>query len=482
MAGATIQDRILDAEDVEQFRGDFRGTLLTPTDQGYEDARRIWNGAIDRQPALIARCAGVADVLAAVRFAHGHNLCTAVRGGGHGVGGLALCDGGLVVDLSPMKGIRVDPAHRRVRAQAGVLWGELDHETQAFGLATTGGIVSHTGIAGLTLGGGIGWLMRKHGLTVDNLLSADVVSADGELLTASEEQNADLFWGLQGGGGNFGIVTSFEYRLHEVGRRVLAGPIYFPLELAPRLLRFYRDWIESVPDELTTVVNLRRAPAVPFLPPEVHGRPVVAVVVCFAGDLRQAEEVLRPLRSFGSPIADLIAPKPYAAHQSMFDPTVPHGWHYYWKSHQVSKLSDEIIDRLVTHTEAITSPRSYTIIFQLGGAVARVAEDSTAYARRNAGHAININGAWIVADPAGEEHISWTRALFAALEPYAMGVYVNFLGAEGDARVRAAYGESKYERLAALKVKYDPTNFFRLNQNIQPAPKHGGASLRAKAL
>ena len=350
-----------------------------------------------------------------------------------------------------------------------MLWGEFDRETQAFGLATTGGIVTHTGIAGLTVGGGIGWLMRKYGLTIDNLISVDVVTADGELVTASEEENADLFWGVRGGGGNFGIVTSFEYRLHPVGPTVLAGPIFFPMEQAPDVLRFYRDYITTVPDEFTSVVNLRRAPRVPFLPEDIHGKPVIAVVVCYTGDIEEGERVVRPLKEFGSPLVDLLVPKPYTAHQSMFDPTVPPGWHYYWKSCDLRTLSDGVIAELVAKSAGITSPLSYTVIFQVGGAVSRVGENDTAYSHRDAGHVVNINAIWTEEDRSVQEHVAWARDFWSALTPFdPLGVYVNFLGDEGDERVRAAYGQDKYRRLVTLKEKYDPANVFRVNQNITP--------------
>lgn len=455
--------------DFDELRGSFRGELLLPADPGYDAARRIWNGAIDRRPACIARCTGVADVVAAVRYARERGLLVAVRSGGHGVGGHALCDGGLAIDLSPMKGIRVDPAARTARAEAGVLWGELDRETQLFGLATVGGIVTHTGIAGLTLGGGIGWLMRKYGATVDNLLSVDLVTADGDLVTASEDHNPDLFWGVRGGGGNFGIVTSFEYRLHRVGPIVLAGPIFHPLEDAPEVLRFYREFAAGAPDELTTIFNLRVAPPLPFLPEEVHGKPVVMVGACYAGAAEDGVDVVRALKEFGSPIVDLLEPKPYVALQSMFDPSVPHGWHYYWKSVELPPLTDEAIETLAEHASALTSPKSYCIVFQLGGALSRVGEDETAFSQRDAAHDVNINAVWTEEDPEGERHIGWARDFFDAMQPHARGrVYVNFLGDEGSERVREAYGAEKYDRLAELKREYDPTNFLRLNQNIAP--------------
>jgi len=447
----------------------FGGELLQPTSPGYDAARRVWNGSIDRLPACIARCTGVADVIAAVRFARERGLLVAVRSGGHGVAGHAVCDEGLVIDLSPMKGIRVDPAKRTARAGAGVLWGELDRETQLFGLATVGGIVTHTGIAGLTLGGGIGWLMRKHGATVDNLVSADVVTAEGELVTASEEENADLFWAIRGGGGNFGVVTSFEYRLHPVGPIVLAGPVFHLLEDAPEVLRFYRELIAAAPDELTTIFELSVAPPAPHLPERVHGKPIVMVGACYAGSPAEGAAVLGPLKHFGRPIVDLLEPKPYTALQSMFDPFVPHGWHRYWKSVELPPLTDDAIDTLVEHAAAITSPRSYCIVFQLGGALARVDEAATAFSQRDAAHNVNVNAVWTEDDPDGQRHIAWARDYFEAMQPHAgERVYVNFLGDEGQDRVRAAYGERTYARLVRLKRRYDPTNLFRLNQNIAP--------------
>ena len=455
--------------DVERLRESVQGSVFAPGDAGYDAARRIWNGAIDRRPACIARCTGVADVVAAVRVARERDLLVAVLSGGHGVGGHALCDDGLVIDLSPMKGIRVDPAKGSARAEAGVLWGELDRETQHFGLATVGGIVTHTGIAGLTLGGGIGWLMRKHGATVDNLLSADVVTAQGEIVTASEEENADLFWAIRGGGGNFGVVTSFEYRLHPVGPIVLAGMVFYALEDAPEVLRFYRELVAEAPDELTTIFELSVAPPAPFLPEEVHGKPIVWVGACYAGSPDEGAEVVRPLKEFGRPIADLLEPRRYTDLQAMFDPIVPHGWHRYWKSVELPTLTDAAIDTLVAHASAQTSPRSYCIVFHLGGAMARVGADATAFSQRDDSHNVNVNAVWTEEDPDAERHIAWARDFFDAMQPHAGGrVYLNFLGEEGGNRVRQAYGAATYERLVELKRAYDPTNFFRLNQNIEP--------------
>jgi FAD/FMN-containing dehydrogenase len=455
--------------DVEDLRAGVRGPLILPADPDYDAARAIWNGAIDRRPACIARCAGVSDVVAAVDFARERDLLVAVRSGGHGVAGHAVCEGGLVIDLSPMKGIRVDPAARTARAEAGVLWGELDRETQLHGLATVGGIVTHTGIAGLTLGGGIGWLTRKYGATVDNLSSVDLVTADGKALTASDDENPDLFWGVRGGGGNFGIATSFEYRLHPVGPIVLAGPIFHHLEDAREVLHFYRQFIAETPDELTTIFELATAPPLPALPEDVHGKPVVMVGACYAGAADEGIEVVRPLKEFGTPIVDLLVPKPYTAHQSMFDPGVPHGWHRYWKSVELPPLTDAAIDTLVEHASAQTSPKSYCIVFQLGGALGRVGPDEAAFSQRDAAHNVNINAVWTEDAPESERHVAWARDFFSALQPHAgERVYLNFLGDEGADRVRQAYGERQYQRLAGLKRTYDPMNFFQLNQNIEP--------------
>ena len=445
----------------------FKGELISPGDRTYDAHRRIWNGSIDRYPALIARCGGVADVKAAVGFARDIALPLAVRGGGHSYPGHSVCDGGIVIDLGPMKGIRVDPVSRTARVQAGVLWGELDRETQAFGLATTGGIVTHTGVAGLTLGGGIGWLHRKLGLTVDQLLSADLVTAAGDFVTASAAQNSDIFWGLRGGGGNFGVVTEFEFRLHPVGPIVLAGPIYWPMEDAPAVLRFYREWVSEAPDELMTIVVLRKAPAVAFVPPELHGRPVVSVLCCYAGPLDDGERVVRPLKAFRSPLLDRCQPKPYVAHQATFDPAFPHGWWYYFRACDVAELSDDVLDIVVEHAMRIVSPITTVAWFQMGGAVARVGESETAFNGRDAGFTFNINGNSQTA--AGfEAEREWARAFWSALEPYHTSVYVNFLMDEGQERIGQAYGSGKLEQLKALKRAYDPTNLFSLNQNIRP--------------
>jgi FAD/FMN-containing dehydrogenase len=457
----------IDEAAVEQLRASFRGEVLGPADAGYEEHRKIWNGSIDRRPGLIARCAGVADVRAAVRFGREHGLTVAVRSGGHSFPGLSVCDDGLLIDLGPMKGVRVDPDAGTVRSQAGVLLGELDHETQAFGMAVPSGIVTHTGVAGLTLGGGIGWIMRKYGLTVDNLASVDVVTADGELVKASENENADLFWGVRGGGGNFGIVTDFEFRLHPLGPQVMAGPVFWSMEDAPEVLRFYRDWIADGPDELMTIVVQRKAPALPVVPPELVGKHVIAVAACYAGPVEDGERILAPLKRFGSPVLDLCMPKPFLAHQAMFDPAFRRGWWYYVRSCDVAELSDDVIDIVAEHGLRITSPITSIALWQMGGAVARVGEHETAFNGRSAGFTFNINGNSETADGFEAER-QWARDYWSALAPYHTSVYVNFLMEEGEERVRQAYGAEKYDRLKALKRSYDPTNFFRLNQNITP--------------
>ena len=448
----------------------FRGRLILADHPDYDTARALWNGAIDRRPRLIARCIGASDVVAAVRFARDHDLEIAIRGGGHNVAGTAVCDHGIVIDLSAMRGVRVDPAERRAWVQAGALWGDVDHETQAYGLATTGGIVSHTGVAGLTLGGGVGWLMRKHGLTVDNLLAADVVTADGKLLRASQDEHPDLFWALRGGGGNFGVVTSFEFRLHRVGPTVLAGPILWDASDAGEVLRFYRDFVRDASDELGTVVRFGAAPPLPVIPEDLHWRPVVMIGTCYAGPIEDGARVLRPLRAFGTPLLDLVGPAPYVKFQSALDSTVPHGWSYYWKSTHLPELRDDLIDVIAGHAFSCSSPRSYAAMFHLKGAVSRVANGGTAFGNRQASHAITLDAVWRPGEDFGGRDTAWTREFFAALGRFREGVYVNFLGGDEDhGRVREAYGDSIYNRLVDVKTTYDPDNVFHHNQNIRPA-------------
>jgi FAD/FMN-containing dehydrogenase len=447
----------------------FRGRLIQAGDADYDSARKVWNGAIDRDPRLIARCIGTTDVVAAVRFARDHDLEIAIRGGGHNVAGTAVCDDGIVIDLSAMRGVRVDAKGRRAWVQGGALWGDVDHETQRHGLATTGGIVSHTGVAGLTLGGGVGWLMRKHGLTVDNLLAVDVVTADGELLRASEDEHPDLFWALRGGGGNFGVVTSFEFRLHSVGPTVVAGPIFWDASDARDVLRCYRDFIRSAPDALGTVVRFGTAPPLAAIPEDLHWRPVLMVGTCYAGPIADGERALRPLRTSRTPILDLVGPTPYVGFQSALDSTVVHGWSYYWKSTYLPELRDDLIDVLAEHAFSCSSPRSYVAMFHLNGAVSRVADGVTAFGNRQASHAITLDAVWRPGEDFGERDTAWTREFFAALGRFREGVYVNFLGGDEDlGRVREAYGDSVYDRLVDIKTTYDPDNIFHHNQNIRP--------------
>jgi FAD/FMN-containing dehydrogenase len=463
-----VADEIqLDEAALAELQAAWRGEIVGPEHPDYDLHRKIWNGSFDRRPALIARCAGVADVIQAVQFGRRTDLPVAIRGGGHSFPGLSVADDALLIDLGPMKGVRVDPAARTARVQAGVLLGELDKETQAFGLAAPSGIVTHTGVAGLTLGGGIGWIQRKHGLSVDQLRSVDVVTADGELLKASADENEDLFWGVRGGGGNFGIVTEFEFDLVPLGPTVLAGPIFWAMEDSPEVLRFYRDWVADAPDELMTIVIHRKAPPLPFVPQNLHGKPVVMVACCWVGDLDEGERFIRPLREFGNAVADVCVPKPFLTHQAMFDPSFVPGRWYYFKSCDVPALTDEIIDITVEHSLQISSPLTSFPIWQMGGAVSRVGEDETAFGGRKAVFTYNIGASTETADGFDEER-EWVRTFWSALEPWHQTVYVNFLGDEGQERVRTAYGAEKYDRLKALKQKYDPDNFFRINQNIPP--------------
>ena len=447
----------------------FRGRQIGRHDADYDIARAVWNGAINRRPRLIARCIGTDDVVKAVRFARQRGLDIAIRGGGHNVAGTAVLDDGIVIDLSAMRGVHVDPSSRRAWVQGGALWADVDHETQAHGLAVTGGIVSHTGVAGLTLGGGVGWLMRKHGLTIDNLLAVELVTADGVRLQVSEQTHPDLFWALRGGGGNFGVVTSFEFRVHPVGPIVVAGPIVWDAKDAVEVLRFYRDFVRDAPDELGTVVRFGAAPPLPVIPEDLHWRPVVLIGTCYAGSIDAGEHVLRSLRAFGRPLLDAVAPTPYVQFQSAIDSTVLHGWNYYWKATHLPELRDDLIAVIAEHAFACSSPRSYVAMFHLKGAVSRVAADATAFGNRQASHAMTLDAVWRPGEDFGTPDIAWARRFFAALDPFREGVYVNFLGGdESPDRVREAYGDSIYQRLANVKRTYDPDNVFHHNQNIRP--------------
>ena len=445
--------------DYSHWKSHFEGRLLTQADDEYAVTRRIWNGMIDKKPALIARCASAADVRAGVKLARAERMTISVRGGGHGVAGNAVCDGGMMLDLSLMKQISVDPIAREATAAAGLLWGEFDRATQAHGLATTGGQVSHTGIAGLTLGGGLGYLMGKHGATCDNLLSVDIVTADGEMLTASEEVNRDLFWAIRGAGANFGVVTSFRYRLHPLGE-VFAGMLLHPRERAAELIAFHREFLSNSPDELDTTVGFLNSP---------EGAPLVGIIAVYAGSAIEGQRVLEPLRRFGPPVADLIQSRPYTAVQSMLDNAVPIGDRYYWKSNFADELDPDFARVLSEGATAMPSPHSMILLFELKGAIKRAPKDVMAFDHRDAGFELSIIAHWSDADR-DEENMRWAREVWSASQPFvSSAVYANHLGAdEGQARVRAAYGAKKYEKLASLKAKYDPENFFHLNQNIIP--------------
>jgi len=447
---------------LRDFRASLRGELILPDDNGYDSARQVWNGMIDKYPALIIRCANRADVTHAVGFARSQQLPVAVRGGGHSVCGQSVCDEGIVIDLSQMKGMRVDPVTCTARAEAGLTLGEFVREIQPFGLATTTGNVAGTGLSGLTLGGGLGWFMGKYGLTIDNLLSVDMVTADGRVLTASETSHADLFWGVRGGGGNFGIVTAFDFQLHPVGP-VLAGKVVYPLSRAREVLRFYREYTSSVPDELTAYASLMTTP---------DGVPAIAITLCCCGSLAAGERLVEPLRKFGSPLVDLIRPKSYLKVLLQADAGAPPGRHYYEKARTLRALSDEAIEAIVDSGAACTSPSSVVLIQHVHGAASRVSPTETAFALREESYVISMLAAWDGGEASqAHRHIAWARACWMALAPCASsGVYVNFLGNEGEERVRAAYGVN-YERLVALKNTYDPTNFFSLNQNIRPTVK-----------
>ncbi|HEY1596676.1 MAG TPA: FAD-binding oxidoreductase [Thermoleophilaceae bacterium] len=465
-----IQDsgtQVVGEASLQELEESLRGELIRPADAGYDEARAIWNGAIDKHPAAIVRCAGVADVRHAVEFARSQDLLVSVRGGKHSLPGFSTNDGGIVIDLGGMKGVRVDPASQTAQAQAGLTWSEFDHETQAFGLATTGGLISTTGIAGFTLGGGIGWLMRAHGLTCDNLLSADIVTAEGELVHASASENPELFWGLRGGGGNFGVATNFEYRLHQVGPVLMAGPVFYAGERAAEMLQFYREFTQGLPNEATTLLNLATAPPAPFLPEEIHGKPVCVLVGVYSGPVAEGERVLAPMRELGDPVADLMGPIPYVAMQSLLDALYPAGGSNYFKAGYMDEISDQAIEAVVNHYGEVNSPMSEIHVHHFGGAVRDVADADSAFGNRSAEFVLNVLGR--TPDSSGfDQAVEWARGCYDAIEPYtADGVYTNFMS-QGDNRVTEAYGQDKYDRLQALKDRYDPTNLFRLNQNIKP--------------
>lgn len=452
---------------IADFKAQIRGDVVLPADPSYDEVRQIWNAMIDKRPGMIVRCAGVRDVINAVNLAREHNLLLAVRGGGHNIAGNAVCDNGLMIDLSPLKSVRIDPDKRRAYVEPGACLGDFDHEAQAFGLATPTGINSTTGVAGLTLGGGFGWLSRKYGLTADNLVSVDMVTAEGRLVHASASENAELFWGLRGGGGNFGIVTLFEFELFAVGPEILAGLIVFPAAQAREVLRQYREYVATLPEEMNIWVVLRKAPPLPFLPEEVHGREVVVLAVFYAGEEAQGQALVEPLRTFGTAHGEHVGVMPYAAWQQAFDPLLTPGARNYWKSHNFAAINDDAMATIIDYAGKLPTDQTEIFIGLLGGDISRRAKDATAYAQRDARFVLNVHARW---DAASDDQrcIDWAREFFAASAPYATGgVYVNFMTAEESDRVAAAYGDG-HQRLARLKGQYDPGNLFRMNQNIKP--------------
>ncbi|MDL5363342.1 FAD-binding oxidoreductase [Halalkalicoccus sp. NIPERK01] len=457
----------LNKTEYETLSQGIHGGVLRPGGDGYDDARTIWNAMIDRKPAIIVRPTGAADVITAVDFAREHDLPLAVKGGGHNVAGSAVCDDGLMIDLSPMSSVRVDPAAQIARVGPGATMADLDHEAQAFGLATPGGVISTTGVAGITLGGGLGWLSRKYGLTVDNLRSVDVVTVDGEVITASEDENVDLFWAIRGGGGNFGIVTSFEFDLHEIGRNVLFGPIVYPYEDAPDVLAHYQEFTRDAPRDCCVWANSVAAPPLPFLPDDVHGTTVLILVLFYTGDLEKGKTVLEPLREYGDPIADAVAPTRYTEAQRMLDDLYVEGARNYWKAPNFTECTEKTIDTITEYADRFPTPYSEILIHQVGGAVNDVKSDATAYPHRDTEFIVTVAARW--EDPArDDECIAWVRECHDALADGATGgTYANFEG-DREGREQNAYGEN-YDRLAELKSKYDPKNVFRLNQNVKPA-------------
>jgi len=458
----------LSQDAIRSLKAGMRGPVILPEDPQYDKARRIWNATVDKRPGAIARCSGVADVMHAVQVAKDKGLLVSVRGGGHNIAGSALCDEGLTIDLSGMKSVHIDPDARLAYVEPGATLGDFDHEAQAFGLATSLGINSTTGVAGLTLGGGFGWLTRKHGLTVDNLVAAEMVTADGQRMRANADEHPDLFWAIRGGGGNFGIVTRFVFKLHAVGPQVLSGLILYPFEQAKTLLTRYREYADSLPDELCVWAVLRQAPSLPFLSEALHGREVVIFAFMHSGDPGEGERLIEPIRHFGEAYGEQIGVNPYAGWQQAFDPLLTPGARNYWKSHNFAELSDGAIDTLIEYARKLPSPQCEIFIALLGGEANRIAADATAYAHRAVKFVMNVHGRWDEPDQDGP-CIAWARDFFEAARPYAMGgVYVNFMTEEETDRIGAAYG-ANYERLARIKRKYDPGNLFHLNQNIRPA-------------
>lgn len=452
---------------VEELKTYIKGRVVTPKDSDYNDVRQIWNAMIDKKPAMLVQCATAADAQEALLYARDNDMEFSIRGAGHNIAGNSLCQGGMVIDFQEMKGVKVDAANRKAYVEPGATLGDVDQACQQHGLAFPVGINSTTGIAGLTLGGGFGWLSRKYGMTIDNLLSANVITADGEALKASETENSDLFWAIRGGGGNFGIVTQFEFALHEIGTEVFAGLIVFPYAQAKQVLNAYRDYILSTPPEFNTWVVMRKAPPLPFLPESVHGTEVVVMAVCYFGTAEQGEKLTAPIRNFGTPVGEHVGMSPYLGWQQAFDPLLTPGFRNYWKSHNFISLSDGLFDAMIEYAGKLPSPHCEIFIGLLDGKLNEVASDATAYTARDMKFVLNVHGRWEKASE--DEHcIGWARDFFQASAPFASGgAYVNFMTEEESDRVKAAYG-TNYKRLAELKAKYDPTNQFRMNQNIKP--------------
>jgi FAD/FMN-containing dehydrogenase len=463
------QEITVDQKAIDDLKTRLRGSLILRETPGYDDARAIWNAMIDRRPALVVRCLGVADVLTSVKFAREHGVALSVKGGGHNISGLAVCDGGLMLDMSLMRGVWVDPAARVARAQPGCLLGDVDRETQLHGLAATLGFVSMTGIAGLTLGGGFGYLTRRFGWTCDTVRSMDVVTADGRLVRASENEHPDLFWALRGGGGNFGIVTNFEYALNPVGPEIMAGAIAWPADQGPQVLEFFRTLTAEAPPELTCVAALRKAPPAPWLPANIHGKDIVAFFVCCTAPMETAERLVAPIKRFGSPAGDIVQRRPYVAQQCLIDATQPKGRRYYWKSEYLPGHSPELLAGVLEHGLRITSPHSAIALFPLNGALNRLPNDHSPVGNRDAASVLNITGSWEKAED-DRTNVEWARAAWRDLRRFSTGgTYINFLTEEeGVDRIRAAYG-TNYERLVKIKATWDPTNMFRANKNIEPA-------------
>ena len=455
------------SDSVEELRARVKGQVLLNGDSGYDEARSIWNAMVDKKPSFIVHCAGTSDVVQAVNFARDNNLLLAIKGAGHNIAGNAVCDGGLMIDLSGMKSVKVHPTKRRAYVDPGATLGDLDHETQAFGLATPLGINSTTGVAGLTLGGGFGWLSRKYGMTVDNLVSADVVTADGQFVKASDKENPDLFWAIRGGGGNFGIVTMFEFQLHPVGPNLLSGLFVFPFDQAKDVINKHLEYVKVMPEDLNVWVVLRKAPPLPFLPEDVHGKEVVILAFVYDGDPAEGEKVIEPIHGFGDAHGQHMGVQPYVAWQQAFDPLLTPGARNYWKSHNFTEVSDDAVDVMLKYTELLPSPQSEIFLALVGGEINKVAPDATAYAHRNADFVLNVHGRWETPEE-DDKCVSWARDFFKESTPFAQGsVYVNFMTEEETARISEAYGPN-HDRLVEVKNKYDPKNLFRLNQNIKP--------------